>query len=214
MHIRSRIAKAQNVMLKALQERRELIGNVESHFRSIILCVSSWFSAPLRWRKFTRLTELLFMRCPRIIATAFRKWPARVSLLTAASLAALVIGSRAWVGSGNTGLPAPTREPVQVVRFTLYDVGIYPREAVVNKGLIAILIEDLSGGSEGLALERETGGAITQVSREGKHWRGRGEIKLTPGRYRVYDASRPANRATLIVEQSNSKHTGSYLATR
>jgi hypothetical protein len=180
MHIRFGIGKAQNVMLKA----------------------------PLRWRKFTQLTALLFVRCPRIIATARRKWPAKASLLIAVFLAFVVIGSRAWVGSGNNGLSAPTREPVQVVRFTLYDVGIYPREAVVNKGLIAILIEDLSGGSQGLALvrekglalDRETGGAITQVRREGKHWRGRGEIKLPPGRYRVYDSSRPANRATLIVE--------------
>jgi hypothetical protein len=120
--------------------------------------------------------------------------------LIAALSAALGAGSLAWVGSENNRLPAPIREPLQVVRFTLYDIGIYPREAVADKGVIAISIEDLSGGSEGVILERETGGAIAHVRREGKQRRGRGEVKLTPGRYRVYDASRPANSATLIVE--------------
>jgi hypothetical protein len=204
MHTRSKIGKAQNAALKAPLERGERRVNAESlpegSFLSLLLREACAFSASPRWRKFTRRTALLFAGCPRIIATAFRKWPARASLLIAALLTVVVVGSRAWVWSGNNGLPSPTREPVQVVRFTLYDVGIYPREAVVNKGLIAILIGDLSGGSEGLILERETGGAITQVRRERKHWRGRGEIKLTPGRYCVYDASRPANRATLIVE--------------
>jgi len=123
-----------------------------------------------------------------------------MSLLIVAISVALVAGSRAWVGPENNRLSAPIREPLQVVRFTLYDIGIYPREAVADKGVIAISIEDLSGGSEGLMLERETGGAIAHVRREGKHRRGRGEVKLTPGRYRVYDASRPSNSATLIVE--------------
>ena len=95
---------------------------------------------------------------------------------------------------------APIREPVQVVRFTIYDAGIYPREARVGKGLIAISIEDLSGDTAGLVLEREAGQALSQIRRNGKHWRGRSEIKLTPGTYRVYDASRPSNRSTLIVE--------------
>jgi len=114
--------------------------------------------------------------------------------------AALVVSSRAWTKHETAGSAAPIREPVQVVRFTTYDVGVYPREVRASKGLIAIMIEDLSGGTDGLVLERETGGTITQIKREGKHRRGRGEIKLTQGRYRVYDASRPANRAALIVE--------------
>jgi hypothetical protein len=212
MHIRSRIDKAQNATQKAPRRRGERIGNaedlLEGSFPSLLIHKVSVFVTPQQWRKLPRLAALLCARCHGVIATTFQKWPARIFFLIAALLAVLVAGSRAWVGSENKGLSAPIREPVQVVRFTLYDVGIYPREAVVNKGLIAISIEDLSGGSEGLAVEHEkgpaleceTGGAITQVRRERKHWRGRGEIKLTPGRYRVYDASRPANRATLIVE--------------
>src|SRR5260370_34266581 len=46
--------------------------------------------------------------------------------------------------------------PVQVVRFTLYDVGIYPRQARVNKGLVAITIEDFSGVTSGLVVQRVT----------------------------------------------------------
>jgi hypothetical protein len=140
--------------------------------------------------------------CPSISATTFRRWPATIIFIIAACLtfATLIAGARAWIGSGNERLAAPPREPVQVLRFTLYDAGIYPRETVAGKGLVAISIEDLSGGSDGLVLEREAGGTVVQVKRTGKHWRGRGEIKLTPGRYRVYDASRPANRASLIIE--------------
>jgi len=204
MHIRSRIGKAQNATPKALQKLGERRGSApslpEGSFLSLLLCKVSAFFAPLRWRKLTRHTALLCARYLGAIAKTFQKWPARMFLLIAALLAALGVGSLAWVGSENNRLPAPIREPLQVVRFTLYDIGIYPRETVADKGVIAISIEDLSGGSEGLILERETGGAIAHVSREGKQRRGRGEVKLTPGRYRVYDASRPTNSATLIVE--------------
>jgi hypothetical protein len=204
MHIRSRIGNAQNATPNAPQRRGERRESPESlpedPFLSLLLCKTSTFFAPLRWRKLTRLTALFCARCPGVIATTFQKWPARMFLLIAALLAALGVGSRAWVGSENNRLSVPIREPLQVVRFTLYDKGIYPRDAIADKGVIAISIEDLSGGSEGLMLERETGGVIAHVRREGKHRRGRGEVKLTPGRYRVYDASRPSNSATLIVE--------------
>lgn len=92
--------------------------------------------------------------------------------------------------------------PVQVVRFTLYDVGIVPREARARAGLVAISIEDLSGGSAGLVLTRDRDRRIPagQVTRSANHWRGREEIHLAPGRYEVFDSSRPGNQATLIVE--------------
>jgi hypothetical protein len=205
MHIRSRIGKTQNSTPKAPQRRGERRGKAESllkgSFLSLLPHKVPAFFAPPRWRKLTLLAAALSARRFSVIATTFQKWPAMTFFLIAAFSTALVAGSRAWVGSENHHrLPAPIREPLQVVRFTLYDVGIYPREAVADKGVIAISIDDLSGGSEGLVLERETGVAIAQVRREGKQRRGRGEIKLTPGRYRVYDASRPSNSATLIVE--------------
>lgn len=94
------------------------------------------------------------------------------------------------------------RGPVQVVRFALYDVGIYPREAHVAKGLVAVSIEDLSGGSTGLEIERETGNAPERVGRVSRevYARGRSDIRLEPGRYRVRMTDHPSNQAVLIVE--------------
>ena len=92
--------------------------------------------------------------------------------------------------------------PIEVVRFSLYDVGIYPAEAHVGKGLVAVTIEDLSGGSTGLIVEQEKGlsrvtvGSVQRLD----HWRARNEMRLEPGRYEVYMANRPENRAVLIVE--------------
>jgi hypothetical protein len=100
----------------------------------------------------------------------------------------------------------PTRLPigrVQVVRFTLYDAGIYPSEANAQAGLVAISIEDLSGASSGLVVERREGDVITQLGRVDRlpnRLRARGDIVMTPGRYEVYDASHPTNRSLLIVE--------------
>ena len=140
-------------------------------------------------------------------------------------LAVLVCGSIAFIARAYNGAKSDTREPpreivsrptppspavqgeprepTRLVRFNLYDVGIYPREVHVNKGLIAITIEDYSGGSAGLIVDRETGGAperAGQVARRGPHWRGRDEMRLGPGRYIVYMADLPANRALLVVE--------------
>lgn len=99
--------------------------------------------------------------------------------------------------------PATARERVKVVKIKLFDAGIYPREVHVEKGLIAISIEDYSGGSSGVIVDRETGVAperAGRVDRAGPHWRSRGEMRLGPGRYRVSMADRPANQALLVVE--------------
>jgi hypothetical protein len=97
----------------------------------------------------------------------------------------------------------PQRGPVEVVRFTLYDVGIYPPEAHVDKGNVAIAIEDLSGGESALVIERETGSGRVpagRVDRIDHHPRGRNDLRMEPGRYQVYMADRPENKAVLIVE--------------
>ncbi len=93
--------------------------------------------------------------------------------------------------------------PVRVVRFTLYDAGIYPREVRVAAGVVTITIEDFSGGTAGLVVAPEIGINRIQlgvIQRFDHHWRGRSELTLTPGRYVVFDSSRPSNRAKLIVE--------------
>lgn len=95
------------------------------------------------------------------------------------------------------------REVVRFVRFNLYDQAIIPREVHVAEGLVAISIEDYSGGTTGLVVERENGSAPQQigtVQRSGPEWRGQGEMRLTAGSYKVYMADRPDNRALLVVE--------------
>ena len=70
-------------------------------------------------------------------------------------------------------------------------------------GLISITIEDYSGGSSGIVVERETGSAPERagaVARRGPHWRSKNEMKLEPGRYIVHMADLPANRALLVVK--------------
>lgn len=94
-------------------------------------------------------------------------------------------------------------EPVRNISFTLYDVGILPREIHVQKGLIAIAIEDRTRKSGGLVIERDLGNgslAVGQVKRVRDESRGRTALKLAPGKYSVFDASQPGNRARLIVE--------------
>jgi len=92
--------------------------------------------------------------------------------------------------------------PVEVVRFTLYDAGIYPREARVEKGLVAITIEDFSGGTSGLVVQRVNGNSrqsVGTVQRIQNHWRGRQELQLEPGDYELFMVDRPNNKAQLIV---------------
>lgn len=93
--------------------------------------------------------------------------------------------------------------PIEVVQFAIYDVGIYPGETSVKAGKVGISIEDYSGGTSGLIVEKMTGNtplAITTVLRDDKYMRGRQNLQLTPGTYEVYANERPNNRAKLIVE--------------
>jgi len=123
-------------------------------------------------------------------------------------LATVGVKARVWRSfASHTGnqqrLLSTTRGPVQVVRFTLYDIGIYPQEARVAHGRVVLSLVDYTGGSAGLVVERETEQVrelAGLVTRTGGHWRGRRELNLGPGIYRLYDASRPENRATLVVE--------------
>lgn len=93
-------------------------------------------------------------------------------------------------------------DPVQNIRFTVYENGIAPREIKVKKGLVSIVIDDRTRKSEGLAVEREAGNGrvrVGHVKRNQDFWRGRDQVRLTPGTYAVFDTSRPENRARLVV---------------
>jgi len=137
-----------------------------------------------------------------------------LSVLVILFLLTAVLGARIWKPRATKlkeatttretlAMPAAKHGPVQVVRFTLYDAGIYPRQAQVEKGLVAITIEDFSGGTSGLVVERVNSNerqSVGTVQRMQKHWRGQAEIQLEPGNYEVYMADRPNNRAALVVE--------------
>jgi hypothetical protein len=89
---------------------------------------------------------------------------------------------------------------VQMVRFTVYDAGIFPREAHASPGWVAIQMQDMSGASAGLVVLTESRQALGQIVRDQSHWRASARMHLEPGRYRIFDASQPSNWATLIVE--------------
>lgn len=106
---------------------------------------------------------------------------------------------------GSTALPQnpSAHGPVQNIRFTLYDVGIQPREIRSKNGAVSIALEDRTGNSEGLVIERQNGKDWVQVGhirRFQNHGRGRGELRLVPGDYRVFDASQPDHQAALTIE--------------
>lgn len=100
--------------------------------------------------------------------------------------------------------PAPQdptlRGVAQIVRFTIYDSGIYPREARVNAGLVVIQVEDMAGDSPGVVIRSETRQVVGQIMRTLRLRRGNGRLRLPAGRYQVHELSDRANTATLIVE--------------
>lgn len=107
-------------------------------------------------------------------------------------------------GSNAPASPA-AQEPglrgvAQVVRFTVYDSGIYPREARVNAGLVAIQVEDMAGDSLGVVIRAESRQVVGQIMRVPHRRRGNGRLRLQPGRYRIHELNNPASAALLIVE--------------
>jgi hypothetical protein len=138
------------------------------------------------------------------------------ALLLTALVACGVAASAAALRASSASRPAATAafspaaapasfnpDPPRVVRFAVYDAGIYPREATVEHGRVVFVMEDNTGGEASLVVEREQNGGREQVGRvERAHGRarGRGEYRLSPGRYEIYDAARPEVRAVLTVE--------------
>ena len=93
--------------------------------------------------------------------------------------------------------------PVQNVRFTLYDAGIFPQQQHARPGNVTIRIEDRTHRSAGLVVQTETGGiaaVIGQVTPVLDHTRGSTQFSLGAGNYSVFDASQPNNRAELVIE--------------
>lgn len=90
--------------------------------------------------------------------------------------------------------------PAQMVRFTVYQEGIRPSVVHTTRGLVGIYIADLTGSSAGLIIQNEARLTLGQIVRHAGSLRGSSRLLLVPGRYHIYDASRPISSATLIVE--------------
>lgn len=147
-------------------------------------------------------TIRLFLRRNHIPAFSF------LFLATLAS-GAIIVAARlnvrhTSVDVSHASVPvAPSQRRVQIVRFTLYDVGIYPQEVRASPGRITISLEDLSGSSSGVIVSRIEDNARVPagvVNKAPNSLRSRTELNLTEGRYEVVDTTRPDNRALLIVE--------------
>lgn len=128
--------------------------------------------------------------------------------LVAVSARALFSHRKAIGGAPPTAVNPPAQGspegqrggPVQVVRFTLYDAGIFPKEVRVNPGFVRVNLEDVSGNSAGLVLQKDAGPELGRVGRGQGQWRGSGRFRLEHGRYEIFDASQPTSRAVLVVE--------------
>jgi hypothetical protein len=107
----------------------------------------------------------------------------------------------------NAPLPQATPQDhrgLHVVVFTLYREGLEPSVVHTTKGPVAILISDHTEGTPALVVERDNGSGgfvgAGQVNRFPQTKRGRAELSLEPGRYRVSDAGHPSNEAEIIVD--------------
>ena len=127
------------------------------------------------------------------------------SLLCLCIFTSVALVKHAHVVGTNSTTPIAldeSKEPVQNIRFTVYDVGIYPQEITVDAGRVGIGVDDRTGKSTGLSLQRVNGNSgefVGQVEMPADHHRSRGYVKLTPGRYKLSDNSNPQIFSTLIV---------------
>ena len=90
------------------------------------------------------------------------------------------------------------RRPSQMVNVTLYEQGIYPQKIRVRPGRIIFSIDDKYGEATGLIIN--AAGRQERIETVAGRLRGKGVVELGVGRYEIADASRPENRAILIVE--------------
>jgi hypothetical protein len=103
--------------------------------------------------------------------------------------------------STSAALPQTPNEPLKNIRFTVYDVALYPQELQVDAGRVAIAFDDRTGRNSGFVVQRIAGNTekAGEINFPRDHWRTRGEVRLTAGRYRVFSRERPEIQSILIV---------------
>jgi len=93
--------------------------------------------------------------------------------------------------------------PVRAVRFTLFEAGIRPAEMRIRAGWVNLLVEDRTNGTSDVALQQVLANervAVGRIVKNAIRPRGRNAFRLGPGKYQLYDTSRPDNTAVLLVE--------------
>ena len=103
----------------------------------------------------------------------------------------------------NVETQLPSVGPIRNLRFTLFDAGIRPSEMRIKAGLVNIHMEDRTNISQGVTIQRiltTERVALGTVLKAADQLRGRSSFRLTPGEYELFDASRPTNKALLVVE--------------
>lgn len=125
------------------------------------------------------------------------------ALIISLAAAGLAVGKRAtnsrwhgWIGLAND--QQPETRAVQMVRFTMDGIRLYPEEARARKGLVLLALRDFTGGEAELMID----GLQPQRSlkRDQEHWTGTQVYDLEVGRYSVYHSRYPNERVTLIIE--------------
>ena len=107
------------------------------------------------------------------------------------------IKRQSWVAADQQ---PTTRGPAQVVRFTVYDAGIFPHDARVRPGSVVIRAEDLSGTANAFIVRNADHQVIGQIIRGESQSRGSARFNLTTGVYQICDAGQLTKCATLNVE--------------
>ena len=125
-------------------------------------------------------------------------------LFIAVSIAGLFFGVFASTSPPAQTANSTTRGPIQNVRFTVYDAGIYPRQLRARPGAVAISLEDRTQRHPALVIARESVSgdlAIGGTSFLSRQSHARTEFRLVVGQYRLSDTTNPANQAELIIEE-------------
>lgn len=130
-------------------------------------------------------------------------WLAAV-LIVGVFTAGAILKTSEWPNNSRvySGTAGQQTDPMRNIRFTVYDVGIYPQEMEVAAGRLSIVFDDRTGKHSGFAVERITGNGTEQVGQiraTTDHWRTRAQVRVVPGRYRVSVSDRPEIRSMLIV---------------
>ena len=138
----------------------------------------------------------------------------RITFVCVASLASVfilgvltagrVLKTSQWSNNSNAYSSVGTQqvELMRNIRFTVYDVGIYPEKMEVDAGRLSIVFDDRTGKHRGFVVERIVGNGaerVGQITASRDHWRTRAQVRVEPGRYRVFVSDRPEIRSTLTV---------------